>query len=370
MSGGTRSLAVDVMRGMMLALMIVVNMSIEGVSYAPLQHAKWHGLTLTDVVFPTFLFVAGVSISYALDGLRRVGMSAALKKIFRRTALLFLCGYLLYWFPFFHFDEAGRLALLPLAGTRIPGVLQRIAVDYCVVSLIAIVLGTRGALIFAGAVLLGYWTVLAHFGDYTLAGNAVRKFDLLLLGPDHLWHGEGIAFDPEGLLSTLPAAVNMLAGCLAGRALRVRGYDRALLWRFAGIGVVCVALALVWNGVLPINKKLWTSSYALCTIGIDLVVLAALVWAIDGRGVRNKLTHFFEVLGKNTLFVYLLSEVGNALMFLIPIGGVSSFSWLYRNGFESWAGAPNGALLYACTFMLLCWLVAWGMDRKRIYITL
>ena len=370
-ASGTRSLAVDVMRGMTLALMIVVNMSIdEAHSYAPLLHAKWNGLTPTDVVFPTFLFVAGMSISFALESYLKIGTAAALKKIFRRTALIFLCGYLLYWFPFFHFDEAGRLALLPFARTRILGVLQRIALDYCLISLVAIYLGTRSALILAGALLLGYWAVLTQFGDYTLEGNAVLKLDLFLFGPEHLWHGEGVAFDPEGVLSTLPAAVNMLAGYLAGRALRAHGADRALLWRFVGGGAVCVALALAWNTVFPINKKLWTSSFVLCTIGIDLVVLAVLVWVIDVRQLRGAATHFFEVFGKNTLFVYLLSEVGNILMFLIPVGGLSAFDWLYRNGFESWAGSKPGSLLYSLAFMLFCWLVAWGMDRRRIYVTL
>ncbi|MBS0583195.1 MAG: DUF1624 domain-containing protein [Proteobacteria bacterium] len=370
MNTGARSLAIDVMRGMTLALMIVVNMSIDDASYAPLLHAKWNGLTPTDVVFPTFLFVAGASMSFALDGLRRLGTAATMTKILRRTALIFLCGYLLYWFPFFHFDEAGRPALLPIANTRIPGVLQRIALDYCLVGLAVLYVGTRGALVLAAAVLLGYWAALAHFGDYTLEGNAVLKLDLFLLGPGHLWHGEGIAFDPEGVLSTLPSAVNLLAGYLAGRALRVHGVDRALLWRFVGSGAVCIALALAWNELLPINKKLWTSSYVLCTIGIDLCVLAVLVWAIDLHRLRGTATRFFEVLGKNTLFIYLLSEVGNAALLLIPVGGLSAFEWIYRNGFESWAGARNGALLYALAYMLLCWCVAWFMDRRRIYVTL
>jgi predicted acyltransferase len=369
MTAGTRSLAIDVMRGMTLALMIVVNMSVDA-SYAPLQHAKWNGLTPTDVVFPSFLFVAGASMSFALEGYRRLGAAVALSKIFRRTALIFLCGYLLYWFPFFHHDEAGRIALIPIGGTRIPGVLQRIALDYCLVSLAVLYIGTRGALILAAAALLGHWAILAHFGDYTLQGNAALRVDLFLLGPAHLYHGEGIAFDPEGVLGTLPAAVNMLAGYVAGRSLRQHGAEPALLLHYLFVGVACIALALAWNEVLPINKKLWTSSYVLCTIGIDLCVLAVLVYAIDLHRWRGASTHFFEVFGKNTLFIYLLSEIANASMFLIPIGGQSAFEWIYHRAFESWAGSSNGALLYALAFMLLCWLVARGMDRRRIYISL
>jgi predicted acyltransferase len=162
----------------------------------------------------------------------------------------------------------------------------------------------------------------------------------------------------------------MLAGYLAGRSLRQHGAEPGLLLRFVCTGTVCIALALVWNEVLPINKKLWTSSYVLCTIGIDLCVLAVLVYAIDLQRWRGAATRFFEVFGKNTLFIYLLSEVANASMFLIPIGGLSAFEWIYRRAFASWAGASNGALLYALAFMLLCWLVARGMDRRRIYISL
>ncbi len=371
MTAAVRSLSIDVLRGMTLALMIVVNMSIDAAhSYAPLLHAQWNGLTPTDVVFPTFLFVAGASMSYAMEGLRRLGVGIALQKILRRTALIFLCGYLLYWFPFFHFDDTGRLALLPIGGTRILGVLQRIALDYGLVSLLVLGVGLRGAWVFAVAALLGHWAVLAHFGDYSLQGNAALRLDLFLFGPEHLWHGEGMPFDPEGVLGTLTSAVNMLAGYAAGRYLREYGAGRTSLLRLVALGAVCIALALLWNTVLPINKKLWTSSYVLCTVGIDLWVLALLAGVIDGLRLRGTAMHCFEVFGRNTLFIYLLSEVGQTMLYLIPVGGETAFQWIYRNGFQSWAGDKNGSLLFALAFMALCWLVAWGMDRKRLYVTL
>ena len=367
---GSRSLAIDVMRGITLALMIVVNMSVgDELVYGQLAHASWFGLTLTDLVFPTFLFVVGAAMSITLDKYRQLGDGAALLRVLKRTALIFLCGYLLYWFPFFHFGPHGHLALLPVAATRIPGVLQRIALAYGAAALLLRFGGHRTAVAYCVAALLGYWALLLAFGDFTLTGNAVLRLDRLLLGDAHLYHGEGVAFDPEGILSTLPAIVNVLAGYFAGRALRERGGNYETLARLLLIGGLCTATAIFWNGVFPIGKKLWTSSFVLCTVGIDLYVLSLLGYLIDLRG-RRRWTYFFQVLGRNTLVVYLLSEVGNAIMSLTHVGDRSVFAWLYEEAFRPWAGVRNGALLYAIVYMLCCWCVAYAMDRNRIYLKL
>jgi predicted acyltransferase len=365
-----RSRAIDVMRGMTLALMIVVNMSIsDSLSYGQLLHSPWHGLTLTDVVFPTFLFVVGTALSFTLERYQSMGDAAMLKKAFTRTALIFLCGYLLYWFPFLKFDEAGRLALLPVASTRIFGVLQRIALGYLFASLIVHYWKQRGAIVFSIAALLCYWWIMSAFGDYSLTGNAAIKLDKLLLGEAHMYHGEGVAFDPEGILGTLPAIVNVLAGYLAGRLIRLKGSNLDTIAKLVKVGVACVVVALAWNGVFPINKKLWTSSYVLCTVGIDLVVLAILVYVIDLLALR-RWGYFFEVFGRNTLFIYLLSEIGNAIFWITHVGDKATFYWIYQSGFQGWAGDKNGSLLFALAFMLFCWLVAYAMDRKKIYIKL
>ncbi len=215
--------------------------------------------------------------------------------------------------------------------------------------------------------MLGYWALLYWFGDYSLTGSADVRLDRWLLGEPHMYHGEGVAFDPEGILSTLPAIVNVLAGYFAGVALRERGRNFETLTKLLLAGGLCIIVALLWDNVFPISKKLWTSSYALCTIGIDLYVISLLVYLIDIRG-TGRWTHFFEVFGKNTLFIYLLSEVGNATMGLVQVGNQSLFTWLYEVCFRSWAGARNGALLYAIAYMLCCWLVAYAMDRRRVYI--
>lgn len=363
-----RNPAIDVLRGLTLALMIVVNMSVDD-SYRQLQHSAWNGLTLTDVVFPTFLFVVGASLALTLGGYERQGEAALLGKVLRRTLLIFLCGYLLYWFPFLQLDAAGHLALRPLATTRIFGVLQRIALCYGLAALIVHYLGRAGAWIAAIGALLGYWALLAGFGDYTLTGNAALTLDRALLGEAHLYHGEGIAFDPEGILGTLPALANVLGGYLAARYLGAAARPAGARWRLVLAGLAAIGVALAWDSVLPINKKLWTSSYALCTIGIDLGVLAAVAALCDWAGV-GRWARFFEILGRNTLFIYLLSEIGNAVLVLTRVDGQSLFMWLYLHAFRPWAGAANGALLYALLYMLACWLVAWVLDRRRIYIRL
>ncbi|MEI8296976.1 MAG: heparan-alpha-glucosaminide N-acetyltransferase domain-containing protein [Pseudomonadota bacterium] len=365
-----RSQAIDVLRGLTVALMIVVNMSVsETKSFAPLLHAVWHGLTLTDLVFPTFLFVVGASLAFTLDRYQSGGTPAVLRKVLTRALLIFLCGFFLYWFPFVGTDASGHFGLLPLAKARIPGVLQRIALCYAIAALVVHFGGRRAAVFAAITALLAYWAALYLGGDYSLTGNAVLAVDHLLLGDAHLYRGEGIPFDPEGLLSTLPAVANVLAGYLAARLVREGGATWETISRLLLAAVPCIVVALCWSAVLPFNKKLWTSSYALCTIGIDLAVLGTLVYWLDLRRVRGW-TPFFEAFGRNTLFIYLLSEVVSTILNLVYIGPQPLYLWLYAECFESWAGSKVGSLLYSVAFMLCCWLVAFAMDRRKIYIKL
>jgi predicted acyltransferase len=362
--------AIDVMRGMTLALMIVVNMQIgPGSSYAPLLHAAWNGLTPTDVVFPTFMFVVGTALSFTLEKYAALGNAALLRKIATRTGLIFLCGYLLYWFPFFAVDAAGHVALAPIGHTRILGVLQRIALGYGVAALIVYYGGRAGAIAYSVAALLGYWWLMHAFGDYSLAGSAEIKFDKLVLGEPHMYHGDGVAFDPEGILSTLPAIVNVLAGYLAGRLIREHGATRSTIIKLSIAGAVCIVLALCWNTVFPINKKLWTSSFVLCTVGIDLAVVAALIYALP-EGTKRRWPYFFEVFGRNTLVIYLLAELGQIVLQGIHVGQVSLYTMLWSVGFVPWAGEKPGSLIYAVVYMLACWGVAYVMDRRHVYIRL
>ena len=347
----------DVLRGLTVALMIVVNSLGSERTYSPLLHAAWNGFTLTDLVFPTFLFVVGNALSFTQGKYEQAGELAFFAKILKRTLILFAIGYLLYWFPFARpFDE-----------TRIWGVLQRIALCYFLASIVIHTLKIRGALVFGVAALTAHWVILAGFGDFSMQGNAGTRLDLWLLGPRHLYHGEGVPFDPEGLLGTLPATVNVIAGYAAGITLQRKGPGWETIARMLLAGVTLVLLAVWWELLLPINKKLWTGSYVLLTAGVGLCILAWLVYLIDIAG-RRKWTYFFEVFGRNALFIYVLSEVLLVILMKIPAGDGSLLGAIYARGFQSWAGDRNGSPLFATVFMLACWAVAWFLDRRRIYL--
>ena len=360
-----RNLALDVLRGMTVALMIVVNTPGDpSTTFAPLLHATWHGFTPTDWVFPTFLFVVGAALSITLP--KYQDDRAFLRKVLWRTGLIFLLGYLMYWFPFVHRADAGW-ALNPIGETRIFGVLQRIALGYGLAAVIIRFGKERGALAFSVLALLGYWAALSVWGDYSLTGNAVLRLDRFLLGEPHLYHGEGIAFDPEGILSTLPAVVNAIAGYFAGRLVQRKGSGYETIARLMLVGAALIGGALCWNAVLPINKKIWTSSFVLLTVGLDLAVLAALIFVIDVER-RRRWTYFFEVFGKNTLFIYLLSELGVSLLLTVRSGDRSLYQAIDRGVFEPVAGGYLGSLLFALSWMLVCWLGGYWLDRRRIYI--
>ncbi len=362
-----RYLSLDVFRGMDVALMIVVNSLGSSNTYSPLLHADWNGFTLTDLVFPTFLFVVGNSMSFSMAKYESMGDAAVWKKVLKRTAVIFLLGYLGYWFPFFDVNEAGEWFLKPISETRIFGVLQRIALCYMFASLIIHYFKVKGALLFSVFALIAYRLILGLFGDLTLEGNVGNKIDLWLVGESHLYHGEGVPFDPEGLLSTLPAIVNVIAGYVAGVFLQHNGQTYETLAKLLMAGTLLVVLGIWWDLLFPINKKLWTSSYVLLTVGIDLVVLAFLVFIVD-MAKRTQWTYFFQVFGRNTLFIYLLSEIFVVLMWTFSVGEHSLYGWIYQTFFQSWAGDYNGSVLFAIWVMLTCWVVGYLLDKRRLYI--
>jgi len=358
-----RYLSLDIFRGLDIALMIIVNSpGKSATTFAPLLHAKWNGFTLTDLVFPTFLFIVGNSISLSMNKYSNLTDTVFLTKVLKRTVLLFLLGFLMYWFPFF---ENG--ALKPLSDTRIFGVLQRIALCYFFGAIILRFWKTKGAIIFSVIALLSYQFLLYAFGDLTLEGNAVLKLDTWLIGANHMYHGDGIAFDPEGLLSTLPAIVNVIGGYLAGSFLQKSGQNYNTIMKIVLSGIVLIIIAVGWNSFLPINKKLWTSSFVVLTIGLDLIILSVLVYLLDILKKTNW-TFFFDVLGKNPLFIYLLSELLVITLYQFKIKGVSSYDWIAENVFVSSLGDYMGSLGFAVSILLTCWIVGYFLNRKKIYI--
>ncbi|WP_161888880.1 acyltransferase family protein [Pontibacter russatus] len=367
-----RYLSLDVLRGMTIALMIVVNTpgSWQNV-YAPFRHAAWHGFTVTDLVFPTFLFVVGNAMSFSMRKFERQGDGAFLRKVFTRTALIFLIGLFLNAFPFVSRTDTGGLALIDFSDIRIMGVLQRIALCYGIAALVVHYLKVKGAIVFSAIALLAYWAMMYFFGDqpdpYSLEGNAALKFDLLLIPTDNLYGGYGIPFDPEGLLSTLPAIVNVIGGFLAGLYIQRNGNNMGTVFKLALSAAVCIVVALVWDVYFPINKPIWTSSYVVYTIGLDLLVLAVLMLVIEVANYKGW-TYFFEVFGRNPLFIYALSGIIIELLGLIPVGDTSLRGWLYDNLYLSWLAGNNASLLFAVSYMLLLWLIGYWMDKKRVYI--
>lgn len=367
----SRYLALDVFRGMTICFMIIVNSPGSwDIAYGPLLHAPWHGFTPTDLVFPSFLFAVGNAMAFVMYKFDNQPNSVFWKKTLKRTFLIFLFGYLMYWFPFFKEAEGGGLnfsELRPWATTRIPGVLQRIALCYFFASVILHFGSKTCALWFSAFALIGYWIISYAFGDYTLAGNAGLKLDLFLLGEGHLYHGEGVAFDPEGLLSTLPAIVNVIAGYFAGDFIRRMGNSYETIAKLMIAGAVLILVALTWDMAFPINKKLWTSSFVLLTVGLDLLILPVLIYIIEIYR-SQKWTYFFVVFGRNPLFIYLLSEVLLISLYIIPVGDKRVPQWLNDDVFGSFASPVNASFLFAFLFMLTNWVVGYILDKKKIYI--
>lgn len=356
-----RFLSLDVFRGMTICLMIIVNTPGDGgMTFAPFMHAQWNGFTPTDLVFPSFLFAVGNSMSFVLPKWDKLSNATVLYKILKRTALIFLLGFLMYWFPF-----TGTLS-----DTRILGVLQRIALSYGFAALIAHYMHERVVMIVSGLLLLAYWYICMHFGtpgaELTMLGNAGIQLDKWLLGESHMYHGEGIAFDPEGLLSTLPAIVNVLIGFRVGKFIQEKGKTYEGLTHLIMWGAGFVFLGFMWNYQFPINKKLWSSSFVMLTVGLDMIIIGTIIYRIELQR-QLQFSGFFETFGKNPLVIYLFSEILAIGLYTIKIGDINLFGWIYNNSFAHLANYW-ASLAFAISFMLVCWLLGYILDKFKIYI--
>jgi len=378
-----RYYSLDVFRGATVAFMILVNNPGSWTHlYSPLEHAKWHGLTPTDLVFPFFLFAVGNAMAFVMPRLQEAGDSAFWKKVLTRTLLIFAIAMFLNWFPFVQWQHDELVikgwtwtrATGELAGIRIPGVLQRIALCYFFASVIIYYAKPRGALYSGIALLVLYW-ILCLVGNpsdpYSLAGWFGTSIDINLMGAEHIYHGEGVAFDPEGLMSTIPAIVQVIIGFLVGDYIRRKGSDslyQTLTILFVS-AVVLLFFAYWWDLTFPINKKIWTSSFVLATSGLAILLLGTFVYFIEIKNYRGVWSSFFEVFGKNALFIYALSGLIPKLLVMIHTGNTNPWSWFYEHVTSKFPGRPeNGSLLFAISFVLLLWLVAWWMNKKKIYI--
>ncbi len=359
-----RLVSLDVFRGITIAGMVLVNNpgSWEHI-YWPLEHAAWSGWTPTDLVFPFFLFIVGVSITLALGKrLERGGSHRDVYlKIIKRTLIIFAIGLFLNGFPYFS-----------LAELRIPGVLQRIAVCYFFASIIFLNTKLRTQIAIIIGLLLGYWLLVKFVpapgyaaGDLTKEGSLPSYVDRVVFGK-HVW-AQAKVYDPEGLLSTIPALATTLIGVLTGYWLRTEKtrYEKA-----AGmfvVGAICVALGWAWNAFFPINKALWTSSYVLFTGGLALQFLAFCYWLIDIKGYR-RWAKPFEVFGLNAIALYVVADLIAVSLGLIKVGEGSLGGWIYDRVFASWASPVNASLAFAICFVLVCLVLMWILYRRRIFL--
>jgi predicted acyltransferase len=370
----SRLVSLDVFRGLTIAGMILVNNNgDESAAYWPLKHSRWNGWTPTDLVFPFFLFIVGVSMTFSFASRLKRGESSSqlLAHAFRRAIILFALGVFLNGFPNeFH-----------PATIRIEGVLQRIALCYLLAAFVVLWTGTPGRVAIIAICLVGYW-VLMRF--VPVPGFGVPTHAVPLLDPDrnlaawldrkllmgHLYEGTR---DPEGLLSTIPALATTLIGVLTGDWLRSNWSARRKAIAMLALGAIGIAAGKFFGTWFPINKKLWTSSYVLFTGGAALVGLSLCYAVLDLKKWRGRWTMPILVFGMNSIVAYAFSEILAKVLDAWPVrvaGGeaVSAQEFVYQHFFAPLASAPNASLIYSLAFVLVCWIVAWLLYRKRIFI--
>ncbi len=398
-----RYYSLDVFRGATVALMILVNNpGTWSHMFAPLKHAPWHGCTPTDLVFPFFLFAVGNAMAFVMPRLQEAGDTTFWKKVVKRTVLIFAIGLFVNWWPFIQWVNDSLQfrewvsSINPEKGVRIFGVLQRIAVAYFFASVLAYFLKPRTLIYVSAAVLLAYWGLCAFLGvgdPYSLEGWFGTAVDKQVLGVAHMYKGEGTPFDPEGLMSTLPAIIQVVFGYLTGVFIKQQG-EVDWLWRkvpvsvephfklLSGLlvtGFIILVLGWTWSLGFPINKKIWTSSYVLYTTGLGIMTIGGMIWFIEVQGVKNSLTNFFDVFGKNPLFIFVLSGLLPRFLglFRIPNGFAddggqkytNALRWFYDNVCAQIPGIPEiGSFVYSVCFLALMWAICYVLDKKGIYV--
>jgi predicted acyltransferase len=401
-----RLLALDVFRGLTIAGMLLVNdPGSWSHIYDPLEHAAWHGWTPTDLIFPFFLFIVGVTTHLSIEARRARGddESALRRQILRRGALIFLLGLLLNWFPFFQWGAiAGNAAptfldrvLERLEHLRVMGVLQRIGLAYTAAAFLTLRTTVKQQVVILAVLLFGYWFamtllpvpdsgVLGAFAINTKDGNLAAWLDRLVLDwraqglGNHLWAGGAMVrggpprWDPEGLLSTVPAIGTTMVGVMAGRWI---AQPRPLAERLNGLfaaGALGMMTGLMWNWSFPINKGIWTSSYVVFTAGVACVTLATIMWIVDVHGWRGW-TKFFVIYGLNPIVAFVGSGILARLLYSIlkvNYGGqrVSVVEAIYRT-FVSWGLEPvNASLAFALSFVLFWFGILWVLYKRKIFL--
>jgi predicted acyltransferase len=378
-----RYYSLDVFRGATVALMILVNNPGSWAHiYGPLEHAPWHGCTPTDLVFPFFLFAVGNAMAFVMPRFEQAGPAVFWKKVIKRTLLIFAIGIFLNWSPFVKWDGE-TIVGKPWENVRIFGVLQRIALCYFFASVIVYYAKTRGAFVISGILLLAYWFICLTLGKpgdpYSLPGWFGTQIDINILGVTHIYKGEGVPFDPEGLSSSMAAIVQVIFGFFVGQYIQQKGKTYEMLSNLFVAGLILLFTGYCWDMVFPVNKKIWTSSYVIYTTGLAILALGILIYLIEFKERKGAWNRFFDVFGKNPLFIFVLSGFLPRVLgmfrwvdHITPEGKkvyTSPFPWFYEHFCKDIATDPRaGSLLYALSMITFYWLIVYLLDRKKIYI--
>jgi len=381
MDQSNRLLSLDAFRGLVIGFMITVNTpGTWGKIYAPLRHAAWHGCTPTDLVFPFFLFIVGVAMWFSFRKYDHSANPEAVRKVLKRTALIFIIGLLLNAFPFIRlyddmtfWQSMGRY----YGGMRIMGVFQRIALAYGIGSLIVLYTRRKTYLWIGGGILVAYWLLMKWLGGadpFSLNDNFARTVDLFILGENNVYRGFGVPFDPEGLFSTFPAVVTVLMGYEVGRMITSAKSRPELVNDMYLYGVAVLFAGYVWGQFFPVNKPIWTSSYVLYTGGLAMMMLALFILIIDVKGYQ-KWSYPLRVFGLNPLFLFVLSVVWiktitRIIKWTLEDGtAMTGYRWIYQNICVRLLGDnPNGSLLFALLHIAFYWLILRELYKRKIYI--
>jgi predicted acyltransferase len=373
----SRLTSLDLFRGATIAAMVLVNNPGNDHPYWPLEHAEWNGWTPTDLIFPFFLFIVGVSLVFSFESRLKRGDSRAalLRHAFRRGVIIFAIGLAL--------NYSVVLLSTSTLGLRIPGVLQRIGICYLAASILFLYARPKTRALVCAALLVGYWILMRFvpvpgFGvpgrdipllhpDANLAAYLDRK--LLLWGTTRLYE---VTRDPEGLLSTLPAIATALLGIFTGEWLRSKRSPQSKALGLLIFGVVGLILGRTWGVWFPVNKKLWTSSYVLFTAGFALVCLALCYWATDIKRWRGPWTKPSLVFGRNAITLYVIAWLFAVAQdfFSRPLNGemLNGHDYLFQRFFAPLGSPSFTSLLFSLTFVVLCLVPIWLMDRKQIFL--
>lgn len=380
-----RLLSLDILRGITIAGMIMVNNPGSWSSiYAPLGHAQWNGLTPTDLVFPFFMFIMGISTYISLRKFNFEFSNATLYKIIKRTIVIFLIGLGLSWFSLsfrtFHASADSGLGFMERLGSaltnfenlRILGVMQRLALTYCIASLVAIFVKHKYIPYIIVITLIGYFLLLVFGNGFEFSeNNIVSVIDRAILGTSHMYKDSGVYLDPEGLLSTIPAACHVLVGFYCGKLIMGTKDNQQRMLNLFIAGTIMMFVGFLFDYACPINKKIWTPSFVLATCGLAALLLALLIWIIDIKGYK-KWSVFFESFGVNPLFIYVMAGVLSVLLgnirFPYGEGIITVKGYIYKVLLQPYLGDYLGSLAFALLFVGVNWLIGNVLYKKKIYI--